>query len=106
MRHPNPVRGLFDVDFAMFVTVSIVKAVYLLVVAGLVAVLVVAETAIGFEVNRLGYVPTELGLAAAGAPVVTALGVLMTRLACELLVVVFRIAEELQTIRVSLTHRH
>src|SRR5262249_45696496 len=93
-REPWLITKLFDLSFSRFVALSLVRIVYvLLMIAGLV-VLAFAITYL-FEIGRQDTTVAGLLLLAL-APIVYLVYLLVIRLVCEVLIVVFALAEDLQ----------
>lgn len=86
------VSRLFDFSFRTFVTTSIIKILYVLALAG--AVIVTLLVFAGFA--RGGAAGAVLGLIV--APIVLAVSVIVARVYMEILIVLFRIAENTEII--------
>lgn len=115
MNHPTFLETLFDLSFRRFVVVRIVRVLYALAICTAAAALIGmlfcglsgwdaaqrdidALTATGGDIALLASAVTKRGLSIAltvSAPVVSAACLLMSRVACELVVVIFTIAERL-----------
>ena len=95
--------GLFDFSFATFVTTRVVKSLYMLFVfvVGLAALGGVAAGVAGVQAGRATGSDLALALVLlqiAATPLVALLVITLGRIACESLVVFFRVAEHLAEI--------
>lgn len=81
--------GLFDFSFRNFITVKIIKVLYILAIVG-ICLVGLATLANGFRMMRYGVGAGIVQVLL--APVITLLGIIWSRVLLEIIVVLFSIA--------------
>jgi hypothetical protein len=87
--------GLFDMSFQEFVTIRVIKVLFILAIIGS-AIAAIAMLIGGFAAFRFGAVRALLMII--GSPVLFFVYVLLARIWLEIVVVVFRISENTSTL--------